>query len=137
MNFEDELEKYGFKVYWRNNEGHNSDDPDDYEPIDFSISDETDNVAWVWGSEPFSDVQVECDHPEISIEWGDDDECGECPLCGAQCNWHWAKDVVNEGHDCDGNYYAYSGDVREIDEWHKTKNKGLIGKYLKHLQEKW
>ena len=139
MDFDKELKKYGLKVYHKEYQP-TTDDPDDYdvEPIDFSIDDGTDNVAWVWGSEPFHDVEIECNHPEECIEWGDDDECGECLLCGAQCNWGWVDDVVNEGYDGDGNYYVQTGKVREISDWHSEgKFKGLIGKYLKHLQENW
>ena len=135
---EEELKKYGLRIHWRTNEGHNSDDPDDYEPIDFSIDDGTDNVAWVWGSEPFNDVQIECNHPEECIEWDDDETCGECKLCGAQCTWGWVDEIVEEGRDEDGAYYARTGKERKIGEWY-TGNmyKGLIGKYLKELQKRW
>lgn len=135
---EDELKKYGLKVYWKNQEGHNSDDPDDYEPIDFSIEDGEDNVAWVWGSDPWNDVQIECNHPEECVEFGDDDEQGECALCGATCDWGWVTDVVDEGHDEDGAYFARTGEVRQIGEWHHPKKiGGIVGRYLKHLQERW
>ena len=101
---ENELNKYGLKIYHKERRP-TADDPDDGEPIDFSIDDGTDNVAWVWGSEPFSDYEIECNHPDECIEWGDDDECGECLLCGDQCTWGWVDDVVDEGYDEDGNYY--------------------------------
>ena len=137
MDFKKELEKYGLKIYHKEHKA-DRDDPDDYEPIDFSIDDGADNVAWVWGSEPFSDFQVECNHPEECIEWGDDDERGECLLCGATCDWYWETDVVDEGHNEDGTYYATTGEVREITDWHnRDKFGGLIGKYIKHLQETW
>ena len=136
---EEELKKYGLKVYWHNDSRHNSSDPDDYEPIDFSIEDGEDNVAWVWGSEPFNDVQIECNHPYECVDFGNDEnECGECQICGAQCDWHWVYDVVDEGHDMDGRYYAKEGEVREITEWYYPKKiGGSVGESLKELQEKW
>ena len=117
----EELKKYGLKLYWAERDAN---DPDS-EPIDFDISDGEDNVAWVWGSEPFSDVQCECNHPYQCIEFGDKEEQGECILCGAYCDWHYEKD--DEGHD-----------VPEPHDWYPTKKVGgLIGKYLKHLQDRW
>lgn len=134
---EKELKKYGLSVCWRNQDGRNSSDPDDYEPIDFSIDDGVDNVAWVWGSNPSSDVQIECNHPDELIEFGDDDERGVCPICGATCDWGWVNDVVDEGHE-DGMYYAYTGNTRVISQWHTPeKIGGIVGRYLKHLQEEW
>lgn len=135
---EDELKKYGLKVYWKSQEGHNSDDPDDYEPIDFSIEDNDGNVALVWGSEPYRDVQVECNHPEQYIEFGDNCEQGECNICGATCDWRWTDDIVDEGHNEDGTYFAQTGQRRQIEEWHKPeKIGGIVGKCLKQLQERW
>ena len=56
-------------------------------PIDFVVRDEEDNiVATVWGWKA-DDVDVDCDHPE-EPEFGDKDECGFCPICGAECIWH-------------------------------------------------
>ena len=138
FNFSEELKKYGLKVYHKEYRP-TTDDPDDYdvEPIDFSIDDGTDNVAWAWGSEPFHDFEVECNHPTECIEWGDDDECGECLLCGDQCFWHWEEGEEYEGVDDDGYVMSSKWGDRVIDEWHHTGNKGLIGKYLKHLQETW
>lgn len=68
---------------------------------------------------PLDDIEDLCDVdcPHESIEWGDDDERGECLDCGATCDWHWAKDVV-EGEDCDGNYTAKEVNVREVLQWH-------------------
>lgn len=136
MDFEKELKKYGLKVYHKEHR-QDREDPDDYEPIDFSIDDGTDNVAWVWGSEPFHDFEIECEHPEICIDWGDDDECGECLLCGDQCNWQWVEQTEYEGTDEYGNVEYSDASYRDILDWHHTSNKGLIGKYLKHLQETW
>lgn len=127
---EEELGKYGLRIRW-------SDSPE-REPIDFSIENDEDNVVWVWGSEPFSDVQIECNHPEECVQFGDDDEQGECAICGAKCDWQWTDDVVDEGHDEDGAYFAHVGEVRQITEWYYPKKfGGIVGKYLKHLQEKW
>lgn len=74
----DKLKEYELKVRW-------SDNPD-ASPIDFSIEDDEDNVCWVWGNS-VDDVEVECDHPVI--EYDDDETVGECPVCGATCDWHW------------------------------------------------
>ena len=128
---EKEFEKLGLKIHHKEYHG-NSDDPDDYEPIDFSIDDGTDNVAWVWGSHPINDVEVECNHPEEAIEWGDDDECGECLLCGDQCTWRW---VEEEEYESDG-VHSKTG-YKEIGEWIHTNNKGMIGEYIKELQKRW
>lgn len=131
---EKKLEKYGLKVRW-----NDSNDPDK-EPIDFSVEDEHDNVAWVWGNEPWCDVQCECNHPTDHgcVEFGDDDEYGECLLCGAQCLWHWEEGEEYEGTDDDGYVVSSKYGSRVIDEWyHATKIGGIIGDYLKELQEKW
>lgn len=130
----EELKKLGLTMYHKEHHG-NSDDPDDYEPIDFTIDDGEDNVAWVWGSEPWHDIQVECNHPEGAIDWGDDDECGECLLCGAQCTWHWEEGEEYEGVDEDGDIVSSKYGDRIIDEWHDTGNRGLIGKYIDYLKE--
>lgn len=119
MDLEKELKQYDLKIRYS--------EAEDREPIDFAIEDNNDNVCWVWGSEPWKDVQVECDHPYQCIDWGDDDEMGECELCGAQCHWHWE-------YDYDDGYKA--GD-RIIHGWEKPdKIGGLVGKYLKELQKK-
>lgn len=133
---EKEFEKLGLKIYHKEHYD-DSDDTDDYEPIDFSIDDGTDNVAWVWGSHPIDDVEVECNHPEAAIEWGDDDECGECLLCGNQCTWRWVEEEEYEGADEDGYPVSSKSGYRDITEWHRTGNKGLIGKYLEEMAERW
>ena len=122
---EDKLKQYDLKI-------RQSDNPD-REPIDFSIEDNNDNVCWVWGSHPVDDVQVECDHPEQCIDYGDDDEQGECVLCGAKCDWHWEKDVIDN----------YPDSIREIQvrvphEWyHPRKIGGLVKECLDELKERW
>ena len=83
---EDELKGYGLSI-------RQSDAPD-REEIDFSIEDEGDNVCWVWGKP--ADPEWECWHPYQCIEFGDDDELGECKLCGSHCEWHYEDD--GEGH---------------------------------------
>ena len=135
--FGEKLKEFGLRVYHKEYQPK-TDDPDEYtEPIDFSIDDGTDNVAWVWGSEPWHDVEIECNHPEECIEWGDDDECGECLLCGDQCTWRWVEETEYDGTDDNGNIeYSKSG-YRDIAEWHHTDSKGIIGEYLKELQKVW
>lgn len=125
---EEELKKYGLKIHW-----NESDDPD-REPIDFNIEDDMDNVAWVWGSHPTDDIQIECNHPTDHgcVEFGDEDTQGECVLCGATCDWHYEED--------DGNVedYCWKGKTPCIDEWYNPKKiGGIVGKYLKELQERW
>lgn len=97
------------------------------EPIDFEIRDDDDTLwATVWGSEPFDDVQIDCDHP--SIEYDDDETVGECPICGATCTWHWQV----SGDD------GYIIKEQIPDHWDKPeKIGGIVGEYLKELQEKW
>lgn len=117
---EEELKDYGLKVYWS--------EADDREPIDFSISDGEDNVCWVWGSEPWKDVQIECDHPYGCVEYDDDETVGECALCGATCDWHYE---TNLGDDM-------LVKERIPHDWHMPdKIGGIVGRYLKRLQEKW
>lgn len=110
---------------------------EDREPIDFDVRDtETDErYATVWGSEPWHDIQCDCEHPLGLIEFGDDDEQGECLICGATCDWKWTKDIY-EGEDCDGNYTAREIDVREIGDWHEAEELGgVIGDYIKQLKK--
>lgn len=114
---EDKLKKYGLKILHAESE--------DREPIDFSIADNEDNVAWVWGSEPWNDIQIECVHPHQCIDFGDGEEQGECELCGAYCNYHYEED--DQGNK-----------TPEAHEWSsRRKPSGLIGKYIEQLQEKW
>lgn len=116
----EELKEYGLHVRW-------SDNPD-REPIDFSIEDDNDNIAWVWGSEPWNDVQVECNHPHELIEFDDDETVGECILCGATCDWHYQTSADD----------GYTIKERIPHEWYSPKKiGGVIGKYLKYLQEEW
>lgn len=112
----EELEGFGLKV-------RHSDDPDS-EPIDEVIYDGEDEVAFVYGSEPFKDVQVECDHPNQCIDFGDGEEQGECLLCGATCDYHYEMDDDHE--------------VPTPHMWHEPEQiGGIIGDYLKDLQKRW
>lgn len=112
---EEELKKYNLKL-------RESDDSE-RDLIDFSIEDEEDNIAWVWGND-YNDVDWECNHPYECVEFGDIDEQGECILCGSYCDWHYEKD--DEGHK-----------VPEPHEWYTRRNVGgLIKKYIEELRDK-
>ena len=113
---ENELKEYGLHT-------EQSEDQD-REPIEFEIRDNHDELyATVWGSEPSYDVQIDCNHD--IVEYDDDETQGECVLCGATCDWHYEND--GEGHK-----------ERTPHEWyHPKKIGGIVGKYLKKLQERW
>lgn len=137
FDFRKELEKFDLTLSRREYRG-NSSDPDDYEPIDFTIQDKSDDLVWVWGSHPTDDVAIECWHPDECIEWGDDDERGVCQLCGAECDWHYEDDVVDEGHDEEGDYTAKAMQIRVPDCWIlPLRIGGLVGKYLRQMARKW
>lgn len=112
MDIVKELEQYDLKI-------RESDSPERL-PIDFSIEDSEDNVCWAWGD--WKSYEVECDHPHQCIDWGDDDECGVCKLCGAECNWHW-------GYNYDDGYKAAE---RAIYRWRKSSG-GLVKKYIEQI----
>ena len=114
-NIDEQLAEFGLRM-------RQSDDPE-REAIDFTVEDEEDNVAYVWGSEPWNDIQVECNHPYQCIEFGDHDEQGECLLCGAMCDWHGEPD--EEGH-------AYP----TPHEWYSGELGGILGDYIKELQRR-
>lgn len=136
MSYDDKLKEYGVKVY-RKPYHPTTDDPDEYsEPIDVVFSIDRQEVASIVGSEPWNDYEVECSHPEECIEY-DDEAYGRCVLCGEECTWHWEHDVVNEGRDAYGDYQVEGGDVREVDGWHLSGETGVIGEYIKHLQDTW
>ena len=110
-------------------------DAQDREPIDFEIRDiETDELyATVWGSEPWKDVQIDCEHPSGHVEYEDDETVGECPICGATCDWH------REGY-ADGFGEVY--EERVPHDWHKPEENsapydigGIVKKDLKEMQE--
>ena len=75
----EELKQYGLHVEYS--------EADDREPIDFEIRDSRGELyATVWGSHPTDDVQIDCEHD--IVEYEDDETQGECPICGAVCDWH-------------------------------------------------
>lgn len=112
---EDKLKEYRLKL-------HENDSPDRYE-VDFTIEDSEDNVAWVWGY-GLNDVEFECNHPYECVEFGDDDEQGQCMLCGSYCDWHRVPDEDTPGYP-------------EPTEWYPRRNVGgLMGEYLKEMQAK-
>lgn len=120
---EEELRKYGLNV----RESDNS----EREPIDFTIEDKEDNVVWVHGGS-LDDVDYECSHPTEPV-W-DGEDYGVCPVCGETCDWHWEKQVVDEGHDADGDYFCKEAEVRVVDYWSGPRPYGvggLIGEYIK------
>ena len=119
----EQLKDYGMRI-------EHSEAPD-REPIDFEIRDiKTDELyATVWGSEPWRDVQIDCEHPSGFVEYEDDETVGECPICGATCDWHWSPD--GEGHS-----------YHEPHDWHKPSEEsapydigGMVKTYLKEMQE--
>lgn len=100
----EELKEYGLEIRWA--------DWQDHEPIDFDISDGNENVAWVWGKDE-DDLEWECNHP--FVEYDDDESVGECPVCGATCDWHWEDD--GEGHKervPHQWHYQYGGIIKKI-----------------------
>lgn len=120
----DALAEYDLKVRY-------NEDPDS-EPIDIIVYDDEDNVAFVWGSEPWKDVQVECNHPDQCIEYDDDEPVGRCALCGATCDCHYEADNGNVED------YAWSGRRLVPTSWTTLKEPGgIIGDYLKDLQKRW
>lgn len=117
---EDKLKEYG--LHTEHSEAI------DREPIDFEIrTDDTDELcATVWGSEPWYDVQIDCNH--TAVKYGDDDEQGECVICGEKCDWHWEEYA-------DGDRVLQE---RVPQEWYfQKKIGGIVGEYLKELQKKW
>lgn len=122
MSAKEELLKLGINAW---DDTRPKDDPD-YMPIDYSFSDGGDAVAWLWGQRP-SEIEWECNHPECCMEWGDDDETGECLLCGAQCTWHYNVSADD----------GYETKERVPDEWsNPSKPEGLLGKCVKEMAEK-
>lgn len=97
------------------------------EPIDFEIRDYEDGlVATVWGSDPINDIQIDCEH--YAVEFDDDEHVGECPICGATCNWHWHVSADD----------GYTIKEQVPDQWkYPEKIGGIVGEYLEELQEKW
>lgn len=118
------IERLGWKIYY-------NDGPEAL-PIDISIGNEEDNIAWLWGD--MHDVEWECNHPEEDVEL-DDEGHGKCNLCGATCDWRWVKDVVDEGYDEDNKYHATIGETRVIEEWYNPKQlSGVLREYVEELR---
>ena len=115
---EDALKEYGLHV--------EHSEAEDREPIDFEIRDDHGElVATVWGSEPFNDVQIDCEH---IAEYDDDESVGECAICGAACYWHY-QESADDG---------YVIKERVPHNWIRpNKIGGIVGRYLKELQERW
>lgn len=118
---EDKLKEYGLKI-------RESDNPE-RQLIDFDISDGEDNIAWVWGQDVDS-VEWECTHPEECVEYSDEDERGECLLCGATCSAHYEADRGNVED------YYWSGRIFVPHEWLPKKTPGgIIGDILKEMSD--
>lgn len=117
---EEELKYYGAHV--------EHSEAEDREPIDFEIRDDKSDelIATVWGSNPFNDVQIDCNHDIYAIE--DEELQGECLICGANCDWHYEANA-DDGHTIK---------ERVPYEWYTPKEiGGFVGDYIKDLQEKW
>lgn len=111
----DQLKEYNLAIRESNNP--------ERQLVDFSIEDDEDNVAFVWGDKT-TDVDFECNHPYQCIDFGDGEEQGECSLCGSYCDYHYEED--DEGRK-----------VPEPHEWYPRRNVGgLIGEYLRELEGK-
>ena len=109
---EQELKELGLHVEWS--------EAEDHEPIDFEIRDDYDNlVATVWGKDPCSDIDIDCEH--YGAEFDDDESVGECPICGATCTWHWHISADD----------GYTIKEQVPDQWDRPdKIGGIVGKYL-------
>ena len=119
---EDRLKEYDMRI--------EHSEAEDREPIDFDIRDiDTDErYATVWGSEPFNDIQVDCEHPEQAIDYhyDDDHHQGCCELCGAWC------DVGYHKSDDDG----YEISEPFVVEWYlPNRIGGVIGEYIDKLKK--
>lgn len=102
----------------------------DSKPIDVVIYDDDEDVAFIYGNDPYN-VEVECSHPSQCIEYDDDEPVGWCALCGASCDTHYEAD---EGNVED---YAWSGRRQVPTSWTTPKEPGgIIGEYIKDLQKR-
>lgn len=121
------IEKLGWKVNYNKS-------PDAL-PIDIYIGSDKEEVAAIWGE--LDDPEWTCVHPEEDVEF-DEEGCGKCNLCGAECEWRWVKDVVDEGYDGEGQYYATVGETRTIEEWVKPLQMGgVLKEYVEELREQY
>lgn len=118
-----QVERQSVDLLKNNNLRVEHSEDEDREPIDFDIRDsKTDErYASVWGSNPWNDIQADCEHPAHMIEYTDDDlERGVCRLCGCTCDWHWEKDEGNVDE------YHWEGKVRVPHAWHGDCKSGII-----------
>lgn len=76
------------------------------------------------------DYEYDCIHPQDFVEFGEDDECGECTLCGSVCEWHWEKEWIDEGHDENGGCVGREIKSRVITEWNKQNDSSSIVKEI-------
>lgn len=110
---EKELEEYGLTM--RENDSPNR------EKIDFFIEDGDGHECLVWGDTP-EDVDWDCDHP-VEPDYDDDETVGECPICGATCEWHWETNYDD----------GYAAKDRVVHSWRRPeKLGGIVGKYLEN-----
>ena len=80
--------------------------------------------ANIWIDNLGNEIETECDH--AFVEYGDDETVGECPICGATCDWHW-QESADDG-------YTIKEQIPH--DWHKPeKTGGIIGEYLKNIKE--
>lgn len=120
------LKELGLEVY--------ENETPDRQLVDFDVVDGEDNVAWAWGDR-FDDVDWECTHPREYVEFGDEDEYGECLICGSHCSWSFVDEWLDEGHDETGGCIGKMVKTPEITEWYPRRNVGrAIGEYLKELE---
>lgn len=102
---------------------------EDREPIDFEIRNEADELcATVWGSNPFNDVQIDCNHPEEAIDYhyDDDGRQGRCEICGAVCYVGYLASADD----------GYTINEPFVMEWYPAKKiGGIVGEYLEELRK--
>lgn len=81
-------------------------------------------TAWVWDD---GDVGFMCEHPDIAIEYDDDETVGECVLCGSTCNWHYEVGADD----------GYTTRERVPHSWERPDNAGgIIKKVLEAYNER-
>lgn len=97
--------------------------------LDDEKDEDEDDIAAVWGD--VDNPDWDCAHPSDFIEYSSDDEQGVCPICGATCEWHWAKAILDDYPDS-----IREVEVRKVDEWHEPSElSALLGKCLAEISE--